>query len=253
MTAPKSSSSSVGSPSWTGRVFTKSSTSSSPTKRKPSFQSGLFAAFPMPIPSQELYTNNETFYRLADQRTRKRKPTVVGSPVPAWNKKREPLVVCNMRPLRLSYAFSLLALLPLFPIQGQTPVVSAGNAALSAYPLRGDLVARPYRVGFRRLFRFDASRTWQTTRDFKGAFSPDLSGRPVQINVWYPAAATGRPRQMHFADYVNQTAPEAFSKFNTIVKDHNRRNAVDSVPRDQLPALQPTPMNAYLEAAPPED
>ncbi len=179
-------------------------------------------------------------------------PTVVGSPVPAWNKKREPLVVCNMRPLRLSYAFSLLTLLPLFPIQGQTPVVSAGNAALSAYPLRGDLVAGPYRVGFRRLFRFDASRTWQTTRDFKGAFSPDLNGRPVQINVWYPAAATGRPRQMHFADYVNQTAPEAFSKFNTIVKDHNRRNAVDSVPRDQLAALQTTPMNAYFDAAPAE-
>src|SRR5258708_7062563 len=93
-------------------------------------------------------------------------PTVVGSPVRAWNKKRAPLVVCNMRPLRLSYAFSLLTLLPLFPIQGQTPVVSAGNAALSAYPLRGDLVAGPYRVGFRRLFRFDASRTWQTPRDF---------------------------------------------------------------------------------------
>lgn len=175
--------------------------------------------------------------------------------VSAWNKTREPLVVCDMRLLKLSYAFSLLTLLPLFPLQGQTPetpVVSAGNAAMSACPLWGNLAAGPYRVGFRRLFRFDASRTWQTTRDFKGTFSPDLSGRPVQINVWYPAATTGPPRQMHFADYVDQTAPEPFSKFNTIVKDRNRRNAADSVPRDRLAALQTTPMNAYWGAAPAE-
>ena len=147
----------------------------------------------------------------------------------ARNKRREPLVVCDMRLLRLSYAFSLLTLLPPFSFRGQTPVVSAGSAAMSACPLWGNLAAGPYRAGFRRLFRFDASRTWQTTRDFKGAFSPDLNGRPVQINVWYPAATTGTARQMHFADYVDQTAPEAFSKFNAIMKDRNRRNAVDAI------------------------
>jgi len=170
----------------------------------------------------------------------------------ARNKKREPLVVCDMRLLRLSFAFSLLTLLPPFSFHGQTPVVSAGSAAMSACPLWGNLAAGPYRVGFRRLFRFDASRTWQTTRDFKGAFSPDLNGRPVQINVWYPAATTGTARQMHFADYVDQTAPEAFSEFNATMKDRNRRNAGDSVPRDQLTALQTTPMNAYWGAAPAE-
>src|SRR5258707_1211326 len=137
-------------------------------------------------------------------------PTVVGSPVPAWNKKREPLVVCNMRPLRLSYAFSLLTLLPLFPIQGQTPVVSARNAALSAYPLRGDLVAGPYRVGFRRLFRFDASPTRKTPRDCRGFFPPNQKGRPVKIIVWSPAAARETPRKMLLKDYVNHPAPKSF-------------------------------------------
>jgi pimeloyl-ACP methyl ester carboxylesterase len=102
------------------------------------------------------------------------------------------------------------------------------------------------------VFRYDASRTWETTRDFKGVFSPDLNGRPVQINVWYPAIVKGKSPCMRFADYVEQTAPEAFSKFNAIVKNHNRRDAVDSVPRDQVAALQKTSMNAYLDATPAE-
>ena len=28
-------------------------------------------------------------------------------------------------------------------------------------------------------------------RDFKGAFSPDVKGRPVQIDIWYPADIRG--------------------------------------------------------------
>jgi len=176
--------------------------------------------------------------------------TVARAPVPARNKKPEPFVVWEMRPLRLCYVFSLLALLPLIPLYGQTPSESAGSATTSIYPLWGNLVAGPYRVGFRRLFRFDASRTWQTTRDFQGGFTPDLNGRPVQVNVWYPAATTGTVRQMRFADYVDQTAPQPFSKFNVIMNERNRRNAADSVSRDQLAGLQTTPMNAYLDAPP---
>ena len=105
-------------------------------------------------------------------------------------------------------------------------------------------------MGFGRLFRFDTSRTWQTTRDFKGVFSPDVNGRPVQINIWYPAAITGSARHMRYADYVDQTAPQGFSKFNGIMKERNRQNAADSVPKNQLTALQTTPMNAYMDALP---
>jgi hypothetical protein len=107
-------------------------------------------------------------------------------------------------------------------------------------------------VGFRALFRFDTSRTWRTTRDYKGTFSPDLSGRPVQINVWYPAAPDGAARQMHFGDYVDQSSPEAFSNFNAVMKERNRRNAMEAVPADQLAALQATPMNAFADAVPAE-
>ena len=159
-------------------------------------------------------------------------------------------MIWGVRARRLCSAFSLLALLPVIPLYGQTPAESAGSATTSIYPLWGNLVAGPYRVGFRRSFRFDASRTWQTTRDFQGDFTPDLNGRPVQVNVWYPATTTGTARQMRFADYVDQAAPQPFSKFNVIMNERNQRNAADSVSRDQLAGLQTTPMNAYLDATP---
>jgi tetratricopeptide (TPR) repeat protein len=166
------------------------------------------------------------------------------------NKKTESVVVWGVRALRLCCAFTVLASLPLIPLYGQTPAESAGSATASIYPLWGNLVAGPYRVGFRRGFRFDTARTWQTTRDFRGDFTPDLNGRPVQVNVWYPAATTRVARQMRFADYVDQTAPQPFSKFNVIMNERNQRNAADSVSLGQLAGLQTTPMNAYLDAPP---
>jgi pimeloyl-ACP methyl ester carboxylesterase len=132
----------------------------------------------------------------------------------------------------------------------RTVAASATNEAISAAPLWGDLAPGPYQVGFRTLFRFDASRTWRGTRDYKGRFSPDLDGRPVQINVWYPAVAKEGMRRMRFADYVDQTSPEAFSKFNSVMKERSQQNAADSVSSDQLAALQTTQMNAYLYAPP---
>src|SRR5271156_1883777 len=139
-----------------------------------------------------------------------------------------PCVSVCMRICKASPCIVLFALAFTISAHRPNPVASTTREATSVTPLWGDLAPGPYRVGFSRLFRFDASRTWQRTRDFKGTFSPDLNGRPVQINVWYPAAVIAAARQMRFADYVDQTAPEAFSKFSAIVKDHNRRGAVDS-------------------------
>ena len=85
----------------------------------------------------------------------------------------------GVRALRFCYAFTLLASLPLIPLYGHTPAESAGSARASIYPLGGNLVAGPYRVGFRRVFRFDTTRTRQTTRDFRGDITPDLNGRPA--------------------------------------------------------------------------
>jgi hypothetical protein len=158
------------------------------------------------------------------------------------------LRINRMRIRRTWSCIVLLALAVAIRVPSQTSVAATTQEASSLSPLWGDLAPGRYRVGFRTLFRFDASRTWRGTRDYRGTFSPDLNGRPVQVNVWYPAAAAGSKRQMRFGDYVDQTSPEAFLIFNAVMKERSRRNAADSVPSDQLAALQATPMNASEDA-----
>src|SRR5262249_10692599 len=61
------------SPSWTGRVLRKSSARRLPTKRKPSFQTDAsFVLVLAIVPAlSKLYTDNESFYRLAHLMLRK--------------------------------------------------------------------------------------------------------------------------------------------------------------------------------------
>jgi len=76
----------------------------------------------------------------------------------------------------------------------------------------------------------------------------DANGRPVQLNVWYPAPSDTAGKQMTFGSYVDQTAPAAFSTLNAIMRERNQQNAESSVPSAQLPALLSLPMNAYADA-----
>lgn len=116
-------------------------------------------------------------------------------------------------------------------------------------PLWGELVPGRYRVGFRTVFRFDTSRTWRRTRDYMGKFSPDPDGRPVQINVWYPAIPAANGRQMTIGAYVDQEAPAAaFAPLNSIMRQRSQENWEGSVPPAQLPAVRATPMNALADA-----
>jgi len=115
-------------------------------------------------------------------------------------------------------------------------------------PLWGDLRAGAYEVGFRAIFRFDASRTWKATRTYDGAFIPDLNGRPIQINVWYPASINKPEKRMRFDDYVDQSAPDGFLQFNNVMRQRNREDAAASVPREEIPALQATGMEAHRDA-----
>src|SRR5689334_15081235 len=74
-----------------------------------------------------------------------------------------------------------------------TPTASSGaGTAPAPAPLWGSLRAGPHAVGFRTIYRFDRSRTWQATRGQAVAFAPDLAGRPIRISVWYPAVRDGR-------------------------------------------------------------
>jgi pimeloyl-ACP methyl ester carboxylesterase len=131
---------------------------------------------------------------------------------------------------------------------GQAGIVTAESGAPSAPPLWGNLRAGSHQVGFRTLFLYDRSRTWKPTRTYDGTFLPDLAGRPIQVNVWYPALADRSAKQMAFADYVDQTAPDAFGKLNEIMRQRNRDDAMGSVPRGEIPLLQSAEMNAHRDA-----
>jgi len=145
--------------------------------------------------------------------------------------------------------FALLSIVGVtFCSYSQATIVSAGPGVASALQFRGNLRAGSYEVGFRTVFRYDDSRTWKSTRSYEGTFSPDLAGRPIQINVWYPARVEKSTKKMLFKDYIDQSAPDAFSKLNHIMKQRNRDDAMGSVPRSEIPALQMAKMNGYRDA-----
>ena len=143
--------------------------------------------------------------------------------------------------LPLVLAFSMGA-------NAQLPSQAASPKLESAPPLWGNLHAGTHAVGFRTIFRYDNSRTWKSTRRYDGTFLPDLKGRPTQINIWYPASPDESMRKMHFGDYVDQSAPGDFAELNTIMKQRSRDDAVGAVPRNEIPQLQSSEMNAYHDA-----
>jgi hypothetical protein len=82
-----------------------------------------------------------------------------------------------------------------------------------------------------------------------GNFSPDPDGRPVQLNVWYPAFPQPNERQMTLGTYLDEAAPAAaFAPLTSIMRQRNQANWESSVPPAQLPALRATPTYAWAEA-----
>lgn len=118
----------------------------------------------------------------------------------------------------------------------------------SVSPLWGNLHPGGRRVGFRTIFRYDGSRTWKSTRDYDKPFLPDLKGRPVQINLWYPASPDRQAAKMRFGDYVEQNAPKSFGAMNNVMRQRSRDDYSGSLPNAEVRALRSTRMNAYRDA-----
>jgi hypothetical protein len=84
-----------------------------------------------------------------------------------------------------------------------TPLIAAALCAALAptafaesrrSPLHGDLQAGPHRVGFTILKLTDPSRPTSADRDASGApVAMSSRARPIDVHVWYPAAATTAP------------------------------------------------------------
>jgi pimeloyl-ACP methyl ester carboxylesterase len=103
-------------------------------------------------------------------------------------------------------------------------------------------------VGFRTIFVHDKSRPWRQTRPYGAAFRPDLDGRPIQINLWYPAVARSG-RAMRYDDYVDQKTPQAFATLGELAGKRSRE-VLGGFPKAALPLLLADPVAARSLAAP---
>lgn len=70
------------------------------------------------------------------------------------------------------------------------------------------LEAGPWAVGFRAVATTDATRTWLTPTDYRGLPRAGFGNRPVQVSIWYPAAARSGAVPMTYGDYVDLLAWE---------------------------------------------
>jgi len=80
--------------------------------------------------------------------------------------------------------------------QGSTPRVWPG------------LQPGPYAVGYTVRHEYDYSRTFRKKVDYFGERTPGEIARPVQIAVWYPAAAGPGARPMRVSEYYEALATE---------------------------------------------
>jgi hypothetical protein len=97
-----------------------------------------------------------------------------------------------------------------------------GTAAADrpAPPLWGALKPGSYAVGYRVVYAFDHSRSWQSAQD--------KAGRPVRISVWYPAAGNGRP--MRITDYIRNKAPKPFAAAEADLEQRDTRVTMEWAP-----------------------
>jgi len=127
--------------------------------------------------------------------------------------------------------------------------IKATDRAASPLALWGTLEQGDDGVGFRQVFAFDKSRTWLPTRDVEGRFTPHTSGRPIQINVWYPAAAGSRQR-MTLSDYIEQNAPAGFERLNAEMFRRNRDSVEASFDKQASATLLGMTLGGGRDATP---
>jgi len=109
----------------------------------------------------------------------------------------------------LILAWSLIPPIPACQKEPRAPDRSVERPAdLSQRPrIWPDADPGPYEVGYRVLHEYDTTRTFKPKRDYFGRPAEGPIARPIQISVWYPAAASV-PRRMKLEDYYFTTATE---------------------------------------------
>ena len=103
-----------------------------------------------------------------------------------------------------------LSLLPA-PVWSQSPAET---------PFWAGLDPGPHAVGFRSYWKRDWSRSWLPNVDTAGRPTGAVSGRPVRINVWYPARVGGIPA-MRFGDYLGSATTPGFATEEKMIRDED--------------------------------
>jgi dienelactone hydrolase len=135
-----------------------------------------------------------------------RSPTVtkfrysIFSPVlaPAWNYDAEIMLTSTGRAWFNCTRFALVSLL----VFAASAFASAQNAPAES-PDHFTFAPKPgpYPVGFRVVFQYDYSRTFQDAVDLLGKPNTAELARPVQTLIWYPAQKSANPTIV-FGDYL---------------------------------------------------
>jgi len=87
----------------------------------------------------------------------------------------------------------------------------------------GKLKAGPHAVGFRSVWQFDYSRTYNTVFDDKTTYASGKAPRPILINIWYPAKKPDDLKPMPHRGYLAiQTDDPRLSKFAAALTTYER-------------------------------
>jgi hypothetical protein len=102
-------------------------------------------------------------------------------------------------------------------------VVPAGRCVAGDFPLWGKLPSGTHAVGFRSLWQFDYTRTYNMTFKDHTSYTTGKAPRPILINVWYPAQAREPGHPMRHRDYLAVTSDDPrLAKFSRELAAYER-------------------------------
>src|SRR5262245_5589411 len=98
------------------------------------------------------------------------------------------------------------------------------NAVSQSFPLWGGLSPGEYRVGFKSLWQFDYSRTYNMTFEDGSVYAVDKAPRPILINIWYPAKAAPNAKGMSYREYLKIGSNDPrLEKFSSELVKYDKR------------------------------
>jgi len=90
-----------------------------------------------------------------------------------------------------------------------------------------DLTQGPYSVGYKVVNLYDYTCTFKPKYDYEGSPLEEVNARPVQVSVWYPAAAMKKPEYMPYSEYHYATCLKIdFKPLNETVKTGYWKNFI---------------------------